>query len=168
MPPYPFGKPVHPCLQEGPAAFANVSRWVDKTLLDLQKCLRLAEGRHIKVGKNIAKVLLRHGRSDKVNANLALNLSQHGIPTKRAYIYNGIFSSTKLAMYYRDKEAPNEYLGALVMQLNPEKQLLRGKSLYYCHKENKVVYTQATFKRGNIAANHKLHSDPANNAVPMS
>ena len=58
---YPGHILVHPILQELSALLTNIAGTVEQPFLYLDKGFRLAERRHIQIGKNITQMLLSHG-----------------------------------------------------------------------------------------------------------
>src|SRR5690606_22372902 len=66
---YPGNVPIHPALQELPAVRPDITRIIKQAILYMNKCFRLAKGRHIQVSQHIAQMLLRHGSPNRADGS---------------------------------------------------------------------------------------------------
>ena len=63
VPFHPRDVPVHPALQEFPAARTDVAVIVKQAILYLDECFGLAKRRHVQSREHVAQMLLCHGRA---------------------------------------------------------------------------------------------------------
>ena len=83
------------------------------------------------------------------NIRISINRKKRfdGSPTNRHYTNIGKLYSGKVITIFEDTGAKGYAIGAMVLQLSAYASVLKGKTLYFDHKENNIITHKCSLKK---------------------